>query len=77
MLALKGDAAEEELKGARAALSKLGVVETSVVHVGEGIVDPPSTVVRVEVGESPGGVRFAAKRAKAARVGRVSRGRRR
>ncbi|MGW3008235.1 hypothetical protein ACWC9R_05255, partial [Streptomyces sp. NPDC001219] len=31
--------------------------ETSVVHVGEGIVDPPSTVVRVEVGESPGGVR--------------------
>lgn len=77
MLALKGDAAEEELKGARAALSKLGVVETSVVHVGEGIVDPPSTVVRVEVGESPGGVRFAAKRAKAARVGRASRGRRR
>ena len=36
MLALKGDAAEEELKGARAALSKLGVVETSVVQVGEG-----------------------------------------
>lgn len=77
MLALKGDAAEEELKGARAALSKLGVVETSVVHVGEGVVDPPSTVVRVEVGESPGGVRFAAKRAKAARVSRASRGRRR
>ncbi|UQA94279.1 16S rRNA (guanine(527)-N(7))-methyltransferase RsmG [Streptomyces halobius] len=77
MLALKGDTAEEELKAARAALSKLGVVETSVVHVGEGIVDPPSTVVRVEVGESPGGVRFAAKRAKAARVSRGSRGRRR
>ncbi|MEU3958445.1 16S rRNA (guanine(527)-N(7))-methyltransferase RsmG [Streptomyces buecherae] len=69
MLALKGDTAEEELKSARAALSKLGVVETSVLHVGEGIVDPPSTVVRVEVGESPGGVRFAAKRAKAARKG--------
>ncbi|MFE0187066.1 16S rRNA (guanine(527)-N(7))-methyltransferase RsmG [Streptomyces sp. NPDC059008] len=77
MLALKGDAAEEELKGARAALSKLGVVETSVVQVGEGVVDPPTTVVRVEVGESPGGVRFAAKRAKAARVSRASRGRRR
>ncbi|MGW7658535.1 16S rRNA (guanine(527)-N(7))-methyltransferase RsmG, partial [Streptomyces tendae] len=55
MLLLKGDTAEEELKQARAALGKLGVVGTSVLHVGEGVVDPPSTVVRVEVGESPGG----------------------
>ncbi|MGW3358179.1 16S rRNA (guanine(527)-N(7))-methyltransferase RsmG [Streptomyces bungoensis] len=70
MLALKGDTAEEELKAAATALSKLGAVATSVLHVGEGVVDPPSTVVRVEVGESPGGVRFAAKRAKAARTGR-------
>ncbi|MBB5934107.1 16S rRNA (guanine(527)-N(7))-methyltransferase RsmG [Streptomyces zagrosensis] len=69
MLALKGDTAVEELKSARAALSKLGVVASSVLHVGEGIVDPLSTVVRAEVGESPGGVRFAAKRAKAARKG--------
>ncbi|EST28890.1 16S rRNA (guanine(527)-N(7))-methyltransferase RsmG [Streptomyces roseochromogenus] len=73
MLALKGDTAEEELKAAATALSKLGAVETSILHVGEGVVDPLSTVVRVEVGESPGGVRFAAKRAKAARVGRVRR----
>jgi 16S rRNA (guanine527-N7)-methyltransferase len=73
MLALKGDAAEEELKSAATALSKLGAVETSIVHVGEGVVDPLSTVVRVEVGESPGGVRFAAKRAKAARTGRARR----
>ncbi|MFE9092732.1 16S rRNA (guanine(527)-N(7))-methyltransferase RsmG [Streptomyces sp. NPDC007264] len=73
MLALKGDTAEEELKSASSALSKLGAVQTSILHVGEGIVDPPSTVVRVEVGESPGGVRFAAKRAKAARTGRVRR----
>ncbi|MCP3769347.1 MULTISPECIES: 16S rRNA (guanine(527)-N(7))-methyltransferase RsmG [Streptomyces] len=73
MLALKGDAAEEELKSATTALNKLGAVATSVVHVGEGVVDPMSTVVRVEVGESPGGVRFAAKRAKAARTGRVRR----
>ncbi|MFD7917949.1 16S rRNA (guanine(527)-N(7))-methyltransferase RsmG [Streptomyces sp. NPDC059740] len=78
MLALKGDTAEDELKGARAALSKLGVVDTSIVQVGEGLVEPLSTVVRVEVGESPGGVRFAAKRAKAARSGRAPRsGRRR
>ena len=67
MLAIKGDTAEEELKGARAALHKLGVVETSVVQVGGGVVDPLATVVRAVVGESPGGVRFAAKRAKARR----------
>ncbi|KDQ68347.1 16S rRNA (guanine(527)-N(7))-methyltransferase RsmG [Streptomyces halstedii] len=73
MLALKGGTAEEEIQGARAALSKLGVVETEVLHVGEGVVEPASTVVRVVVGESPGGVRFAAKRAKAARAGRVRR----
>ncbi|MEV5437396.1 16S rRNA (guanine(527)-N(7))-methyltransferase RsmG [Streptomyces sp. NPDC052682] len=73
MLALKGDTAEEELKAAATALSKLGAAETSILHVGEGIVDPLSTVVRVEVGESPGGVRFAAKRAKAARTGRARR----
>ncbi|GHH70250.1 ribosomal RNA small subunit methyltransferase G [Streptomyces sulfonofaciens] len=73
MLALKGDTAEEEVKSARAALSKLGAVEASVLHVGEGVVDPRATVVRVEVGESPGGVRFAAKRAKAARTGRARR----
>ncbi|MFE6825206.1 16S rRNA (guanine(527)-N(7))-methyltransferase RsmG [Streptomyces sp. NPDC057690] len=73
MLALKGDTAEEELKSASTALSKLGAVGTSILHVGEGVVDPLSTVVRVEVGESPGGVRFAAKRAKAARTSRTRR----
>jgi 16S rRNA (guanine527-N7)-methyltransferase len=73
MLALKGDTAQEEIDGARAALSRLGVVEASVLHVGEGIVDPLTTVVRVECGESPGGVRFAAKRAKAARTSKTRR----
>lgn len=80
MLALKGDTAEEELRSARDALHKLGVVHTSVEQVGEGLVDPASTVVRAEVGESPGGVKFAARRAKAEkakRAGRVRRGRRR
>lgn len=67
MLLLKGDTAEEELKGARGALGRLGVVDASVVRVGEGLVEPPATVVQVDVGESPGGVRFAAKRARAAR----------
>lgn len=73
MLALKGETAEQEVLSARAALSKLGAVETSILRVGEGVVDPLATVVRVEVGESPGGVRFAAKRAKAARTGRTRR----
>jgi 16S rRNA (guanine527-N7)-methyltransferase len=73
MLALKGDTAVDELKSAATALSKLGAVGTSILQVGEGVVDPLSTVVRVEVGESPGGVRFAAKRAKAARTGRTRR----
>lgn len=76
MLALKGDTAEEELKAAASALSKLGAVETGVLQVGDGVVDPLSTVVQVKVGESPGGVRFAAKRAKAARPARASRRRR-
>jgi 16S rRNA (guanine527-N7)-methyltransferase len=76
MLALKGDTADEELKAAASALSKLGAVETDVLQVGEGVVDPLSTVVQVKVGESPGGVRFAAKRAKAARPARPSRRRR-
>jgi 16S rRNA (guanine527-N7)-methyltransferase len=73
MAVLKGDTAEEELKAARAALSRLGAVETSVVQVGEGIVDPLSTVVRVLAGESPGGVRAATRRAKAAQARRHNR----
>ncbi|SEN43308.1 16S rRNA (guanine(527)-N(7))-methyltransferase RsmG [Actinacidiphila rubida] len=68
MAVLKGDTAEEELKAARAALSRLGAVEATVVQVGDGVVDPMSTVVRVLVGESPGGVRAATRRAKAARA---------
>ncbi|MDJ1131654.1 16S rRNA (guanine(527)-N(7))-methyltransferase RsmG [Streptomyces iconiensis] len=71
MVAIKGDTAEDEVRTARDALHKLGVVETTVEQIGEGVVDPLSTVVRARVGESPGGVRFAAKRAKAAKVARA------
>ena len=77
MLAIKGETAEEELSRVTGTLGKLGVVRTSILRVGEGVVDPLATVVRAEVGESPGGVRFAAKRARAARSGRRSRARRR
>lgn len=74
MAVLKGDTAEEELKAARAALHRLGAVDATIVQVGEGVVDPLSTVVRVVVGESPGGVRAATRRAKAARASRTPRG---
>lgn len=74
MLALKGDTAEEELKAARAALDRLGAVESSVVQAGAGVVDPAATVVRVLVGENPGGVRAATRRARAARANRPVRG---
>jgi 16S rRNA (guanine527-N7)-methyltransferase len=73
MAVLKGDTAEDELRGARAALGRLGAVDATVVHVGEGVVEPMSTVVRVLVGESPGGVRAATRRAKAARADRAAR----
>lgn len=73
MAVLKGDTAEEELRAARAALGRLGAVNASVVQVGEGVVDPLSTVVRVLVGESPGGVRAATRRVKAARASRAPR----
>ncbi|WP_055587143.1 16S rRNA (guanine(527)-N(7))-methyltransferase RsmG [Streptacidiphilus griseoplanus] len=71
MLALKGDSAEQELSEARGALTKLGAVEWSVVRAGAGTVETPTHVVRVQVGESPGGVRAATRRAKAARAGRT------
>jgi 16S rRNA (guanine527-N7)-methyltransferase len=74
MAVLKGDTAEEELKAARAALHRLGAVDATIVHVGAGVVEPMSTVVRVLVGESPGGVRAATRRAKAARASRAPRG---
>ncbi|MFF4650236.1 16S rRNA (guanine(527)-N(7))-methyltransferase RsmG [Streptomyces sp. NPDC001380] len=70
MLALKGDTAEQELAEARAALTRLGAVEWSVVQAGAGTVETPTHVVRVRVGESPGGVRAATRRARAARAGR-------
>jgi 16S rRNA (guanine527-N7)-methyltransferase len=74
MLALKGDTADDELKAARAALDRLGAVDSCVVQAGKGLVDPPSTVVRVLVGESPGGVRAATRRARVARANRPGRG---
>lgn len=75
MLALKGDAAARELEEARAALARLGAVGSSVIQVGDETVQTPTHVVRVKVGESPGGVRAATRRARVARAERASGGR--
>lgn len=74
MLALKGDSAEQELVDHKAALVKLGAREWSVGTAGVGVVETPTHVVRVQVGESPGGVKAAARRARAARAGRAKSG---
>ncbi|MFJ5922709.1 16S rRNA (guanine(527)-N(7))-methyltransferase RsmG [Kitasatospora sp. NPDC092948] len=74
MLALKGDTAEQELTDSRAALTRLGAVKWSVIGVGEGVLETQTRVVRVEAGESPGGVKAATRRAKAARAGRGGKG---
>ncbi|KRV47315.1 16S rRNA (guanine(527)-N(7))-methyltransferase RsmG [Wenjunlia vitaminophila] len=74
MLALKGETAQEELTSARDVLHKLGAVEWSVVRVGAEVSETPATVIRVLVGESPGGVRAGARRAKAVRASRAARG---
>ncbi|MFD9126181.1 16S rRNA (guanine(527)-N(7))-methyltransferase RsmG [Kitasatospora sp. NPDC059571] len=73
MLALKGDSAEQELADSRAALTRLGAVKWSVISVGEGTLETSTRGVRGEAGESPGGVKAATRRAKAARAGRGSR----
>ncbi|MGW4897968.1 16S rRNA (guanine(527)-N(7))-methyltransferase RsmG [Kitasatospora sp. NPDC004240] len=70
MLALKGDSAEQELADSRAGLAKLGAEEWSVISVGEGTLETSTRVVQVKAGESPGGVKAAARRARMARAGR-------
>jgi 16S rRNA (guanine527-N7)-methyltransferase len=47
LLALKGDGAAEEVAASRAALEKVGGGNAEVLVCGEGVVDPPTTVVRV------------------------------
>ncbi|MEZ0094190.1 16S rRNA (guanine(527)-N(7))-methyltransferase RsmG [Streptacidiphilus sp. EB129] len=71
MLALKGDSAAQELVDHQAALVRLGAQDWSVGTAGEGVVETPTHVVRVTVGESPGGVKAATRRARAARAGRA------
>lgn len=46
LLALKGQTAAEEIEEAGSTLTKLGVDSVEVIQCGEGIVDPPTIVVR-------------------------------
>jgi 16S rRNA (guanine527-N7)-methyltransferase len=49
MVALKGGSAEAELLESAAMLTKLGATRWGVETVGAGIVDPPTTVIRVGI----------------------------
>jgi 16S rRNA (guanine527-N7)-methyltransferase len=50
LLAVKGESAAEELASARSALARLGAAEAGVVRCGDGVVEPPTTVVVVTRG---------------------------
>ena len=49
LLAVKGASAAEELEAARDTLARWKVEEARVLQVGVGVVDPPTTVVRVRL----------------------------
>lgn len=62
MLALKGERADGEVAEHRAALARLGAVDTEVVRCGEGYLDPPTTVVSaVRADRSPAARRRASR----------------
>jgi 16S rRNA (guanine527-N7)-methyltransferase len=48
MLAMKGSTVQEEIGAAREDLRRLGAGEVRVETYGEGLIDPPTTAVRVE-----------------------------
>jgi 16S rRNA (guanine527-N7)-methyltransferase len=50
VLAIKGRSAAEEIEKAAKTIRKLGGAATSVVTVGEGLLEEPTTVVRIVVG---------------------------
>lgn len=52
LLAMKGGTAETELADGRPELHRLGFLHAEIVRVGEGVVDPLTTVVRLVAGTS-------------------------
>ena len=51
LLALKGSRAGEELAQGRTALTRLGVVDASVLELGDDLLEAPTTVLAVTIGE--------------------------
>ena len=56
-VALKGSSALTELAEDEAGLRRLGMESARVLSFGEGVVDPPTVVVEVRVGQSRPGRR--------------------
>ncbi|GLV51190.1 ribosomal RNA small subunit methyltransferase G [Thermobispora bispora] len=54
LLAMKGERAAEEIENARRQLQASGARSVELVTVGEGKVEPPTTLVRVVAGRPPG-----------------------
>ena len=52
LIALKGNRAAAELAVAADDLRRLGAVDSGIVSCGHGLVDPPTTVVRVVMGDA-------------------------
>ncbi|NKX51981.1 16S rRNA (guanine(527)-N(7))-methyltransferase RsmG, partial [Arthrobacter deserti] len=50
VLAIKGRSAAEEIEKAAKIVRKLGGTSTSIVTAGEGLLEEPTTVVRITVG---------------------------
>ncbi|MFD0683951.1 16S rRNA (guanine(527)-N(7))-methyltransferase RsmG [Actinomadura fibrosa] len=70
LLALKGERAAAELAEAGPVLERFGVRTTELLQVGRGMVDPPTTLVRVVAGQDAGAVgrqQRAPRRAKGSR----------
>lgn len=69
LLALKGERAAAELEEAEPVLKRHGVRDTELLQVGRGMVDPPTTLVRVIAGggEGVGRRKRAPRRAKGSR----------
>lgn len=53
LLAIRGASVTEELKAERAVLRRLGAVDEVIESFGSGVVDPPTTVLRVVLGDRP------------------------
>lgn len=61
LLALKGSKAASELEEHRTALTRMGVVEAQVDVYGVGVIEEPTTVLRLTIGETLDRRRFRAR----------------